>query len=409
MAIQILLLGVFYFLSRGFSLLFARYRIPDVLLLSCLGMILGPIGGFLSTGDLGAVGQVLTTVALVVILFEGGLGTSIPQLIESVGSSAKLTFGGFFSTLTLSALVTLLLSRASIMGLEPWSLTEALLFGSIVAGTSSAVVIPLLSYLKVGGLMNSALTLESAVTDVLCIIFTVAMLQIISSSDGLHVGALVGQALSALIFAAVIGFGGGLFWIWVWKKLVHMKNEILTTVAFALFIFGMTEFLGFSGGVAALAFGLTLNNYSLLPKRWISRIGADLPSVTEPERALFRELVFILKTFFFIYLGMQIPLNSWQPHAIALAVVILVYLSRNILCRWTLKPTDLVSQRDISLASFMAPKGLAAAVLATMPGQVGLSIGPTLEPIVFAVVIQSILLTSILVWLSEKTQHQAKT
>ena len=299
MAVQILFLGVFYFLSRGFSILFARYRIPDVLLLSCLGMILGPIGGFLSTGDLGAVGQVLTTVALVVILFEGGLGTSIPQLIESVGSSAKLTFGGFFSTLTLSALVTLLLSRASIMGLEPWSLTEALLFGSIVAGTSSAVVIPLLSYLKVGGLMNSALTLESAVTDVLCIIFTVAMLQIISSSDGLHVGALVGQALSALIFAAVIGFGGGLFWIWVWKKLVHMKNEILTTVAFALFIFGMTEFLGFSGGVAALAFGLTLNNYNLLPQRWISRIGADLPSVTEPERALFRELVFILKTFFF--------------------------------------------------------------------------------------------------------------
>jgi cell volume regulation protein A len=406
MAVQILFLGVFYFLSRGFSIVFARYRIPDVLLLSCLGMILGPIGGFVSAEDLGAVGQVLTTVALVVILFEGGLGTSIPQLIESLGSSAKLTLGGFISTLVLSALIMFLLSRATFIGLQPWNVTEALLFGSIVAGTSSAVVIPLLSYLRVGGLMNSALTLESAVTDVLCIIFTVAMLQIVSSSDGLHVGPLVGQALSALIFAAVIGFAGGIFWIWVWKKLVHMKNEILTTVAFALFIFGITEFLGFSGGVAALAFGLTLNNYNLLPQRWISRIGADLPSVTEPERALFRELVFILKTFFFIYLGMQIPLDSWQPHLIALAVVTVVYLARHLLCRWALKPTELVSRRDISLASLMAPKGLAAAVLATIPGQLGLSIGTTLEPIVFAVVIQSILLTSILVWLSERTKQR---
>jgi len=141
------------------------------------------------------------------------------------------------------------------------------------------------------------------------------------------------------------------------------------------------EFLGVSGGVAALAFGLTLNNYSLLPKK--------SPQLyrTKPSSGFNRRKVFVSR----------------------ICVVVAIYGFRWFLVQLLLPGSDLQEMRDYKLAAFLAPKGLAAAVLATLPSQAGLAIGPMIEPLVYAVVVLSIVSTSILVWWSEQQVKHTET
>ena len=68
----ILLVGILVFVAHFLSQLFRKTNIPDVLMLMLLGILVGPALGLVSPSDFGKVGSVLSTIALVVILFESG-------------------------------------------------------------------------------------------------------------------------------------------------------------------------------------------------------------------------------------------------------------------------------------------------------------------------------------------------
>jgi potassium/hydrogen antiporter len=72
MSIIILSIGAMIFLSHFLSLLFKKTNVPDVLVLMVVGLLLGPVMGWVNAADFGKVGPVIATIALVVILFEGG-------------------------------------------------------------------------------------------------------------------------------------------------------------------------------------------------------------------------------------------------------------------------------------------------------------------------------------------------
>ncbi|MDI6739678.1 MAG: cation:proton antiporter [Candidatus Edwardsbacteria bacterium] len=72
-ALIVLLSGVFIFLAHLFASLFTRTRVPDVLLLIVLGNVVGPVLGIVKPAHFGMVGVFLTTITLVIMLFEGGL------------------------------------------------------------------------------------------------------------------------------------------------------------------------------------------------------------------------------------------------------------------------------------------------------------------------------------------------
>ena len=73
MAAILLGIGLLVFLAHFFAALFARTRVPDVLLLMVLGIVLGPVTHLLAPDDFGKVGPVLSNLACLVILFESGL------------------------------------------------------------------------------------------------------------------------------------------------------------------------------------------------------------------------------------------------------------------------------------------------------------------------------------------------
>ena len=79
----ILSVGLLIFAAHALNFIFKKTYIPDVLILIIFGILLGPIFHIIMPQDFGRVGQVITTIALVVILFESGCSLDFKVLVRS--------------------------------------------------------------------------------------------------------------------------------------------------------------------------------------------------------------------------------------------------------------------------------------------------------------------------------------
>jgi NhaP-type Na+/H+ or K+/H+ antiporter len=388
METKILSVGLLVFFSHFLSLQFQKTNIPDVLVLMLFGILLGPLLGIVVPEHFGKVGSVVATIALVVILFESGTSLNLDVLRSSIGTTGKLTFACLAITASIVIFIGYFFLQLS------W-IASALL-GIILAGTSSAVVIPMINSLKLGEKASTVLILESALTDVICIVGVFALLQIVSQGS-VEPGKLIGGILSALVFAGVIGYVGGIGWMLVLSKIRGFPNTISSTLAFVFIVYGVTETLGFSGAIAALAMGIALNNYDKLGlKRIQALVKQEIKPLTEMDLSFYREAVFLLKTFFFVFLGISIQFRSQNIAITALVMILIIFGARLVLSRFIYEGKEF-SLRDAAISSMLAPKGLAAAVLAVMPLQYGVVGGEVIRDTVNMAVLISISLCALLV------------
>ena len=196
----------------------------------------------------------------------------------------------------------------------------------------------------------------------------------------------------------------GFVWLRLLNKIRTYPNTQFATFAIVFIVYGIAESLGFSGAIAALAFGIVLGNHSIISYRLRQFVGTRQPMgvLTDAEKILYKEIVFLLKIFFFVYLGISIPLGHVSFVVMAMCMVLAVYLLRPFIIKAVVRKAD-VSTRDMSILGVMAPKGLAAAVLAGLPMQYGVFEGSDIQSITYNVVLISIVATSILVPLLERT------
>ena len=387
MSTVILSVGLLVFIGHLMVGLFKKTRIPDVLLLTLLGIVLGPEGlGLVLGHQLGVVGSVFSQIALIVILFEGGVNMDLRAISKAIGDSSGLTFTTFAVSLVAVATLT-----QSSLG---WSM--AFILGAVLAGTSSAVVIPMVSSLKLGDRTRVALSLESALTDVLCIVGVYALLESQISGRGLEAMDLIGQISSKLVMASILGVFGGIAWLVVLGKVRQIPNTQFTVFGLAFVLYGLADVLGYSGAIASLVFGITIANvkpqtFKTVP--FLDRL--TIAMVSASERSLFGEAVFLVKILFFVYLGISLPFSRLEPFLVGGAIVATIYAARLLIVRFSLPST--CDRRDAMIAAIMVPKGLAAAILATLPLQFALPHGELIRDIAFAVVFESIILTSLLV------------
>ena len=361
--------------------------------LVALGVLIGPVAKLVTPEAFGQVGPVFTTVALVIILFESGLGLEVASLREAMSRMLRLTVLNFIVTMLSMGLLAY-----AWWGLPP---LPALALGAIVGGTSSAVVIPLVNKLHLQDISRTVLVLESTFSDVLCIVVTLGILQAIQFHE-LRVGLMVGQMLASFLMATLVGGIGGMIWSAALDKIRGLQNSIFTTPAFVFVLFGITELLGYSGAIASLAFGVTIGNAGSLPSLWSRRPKGIRPvRLNETERSFFAELVFIIKTFFFVYIGLSIRLTDWRLVLTGLGLTIFVFILRLPVVR--LSVDRQISRLDASLMAVMVPKGLAAALLASLPAQQGMAEGALIQDITYAMILFSIAGTAILSFWLEKS------
>jgi Na+:H+ antiporter len=393
-ALVLLFAGLIIFLAHLFVYLFEKTRVPDVLYLIIIGVVLGPLLHLVTPEDFGKFGQVFASIALVIILFEGGLDLSIEQLRTSLRSTATLTS------------VSFALMAGATTALAYWwlgfDLPGALFIGVVLATPSPAVIIPLIRQLALSPKAFATLMLESPLGEALGIVLALAILDSLQF-ESIRVGRLLGHLLASLGFALLIGTFGGVAWSLLLHRIRQLRYAIFTTPAFLLVLYGVTEFLGFSGPVSALTFGITLGNVGEREIPWLAKKYNLVPLVhNDVEKAFFGEIVFLIKTFFFIYLGLSIRFSDLQTFIFAGGLTGALLLARIIAVRIGIQK-GVVSSGDAAVMGILTPKGTATAVLAALPLQMGLQFGGSLQDIVYAVILTSIVGTSILVFVLEKT------
>lgn len=390
-AIVTLAIGMLIFFAHYFAHLFQRTRIPDVLFLMGAGILLGPVLNLLTPAHFGMLGPVFSAITLVFILFESGLDLDLESLKESIGGSFTLTFLNFIVTMHLVAGMSWWWA-----GL-PW--LQAFLLGAILGGTSSAVVVTVARSLKLNEGTVSALVVESALSDVFTLAVPLTFMSAILAQN-VEIGLMAGQLVSALGLAVTMGFGGGIIWAILQRRLPSLQETRFTTPAFAFIIYGVAEILGFSGPIAALVFGLTVGNIFYL-RKWLRRPMQNKPPIFmgDQEKNFFAEMVFLLRTFFFIYVGISMKFGDLPLLGLSAVITLLLFIVRIPVVKVSL-PKD-APVFDRAVASVMIPKGLGAAVLATLPFQKGVPGGDTIQAMSFGVILFSTLYSVIGVYLIE--------
>lgn len=393
----IIFLAVLIFAAHFFEWIFSHTKIPDALLLMCVGLLAGPILGLIPHDFFGEAAELAVMLVLVIVLFEGGLDLRFKTIKEAWQETVGLAVVSFFMTMVLVGGVLWI-----ILGFD---LIVALMVGSIVGGTSSVVVIPLIEHIKIKDESKAMLTLESVFSDVLAIVFTIALLEVWVSGQV--------KLFDISLFIIISFFGAAILGVvtaFVWARLLSvvrpMQNSVFTTPAAVLLLFGITEQLGWSGPIAALAFGVVMgnmkkfNNY-LEREHPFLRYALWSTTLSNKERLFFSEAAFLLQTFFFVFVGISMRAEGVGVMVVGLALVMLMIIIRPMVVKVVVKKDVLV--HDASVMSVMVPKGLAAAALATLPLQIGIKQGEVILGIVYAVILFSVLGTSLLVFAIHRT------
>ncbi len=394
-ATNILVVGALVFVAHAFTGLFSRTRVPDVLLLTIIGILLGPVLHLVTQQNFGAVGPVFATVTLIILLFEAGLSLDLDVLRGVLRSTFTLTLVNF--ALTMAGVG---IAAHYLLGVKP---QMTLMLGAILGSTSPAVIVPLTKKLRMQQGSKTVLFLESAVSDVMSIVVAIGFMESYQFGT-LRVGQMVGQVIAALVLSGIAGAGSAILWSALLRRIRGLENSIFTTPAFVFVLFGVVELLGFSGYVAAAVFGAVLGNIEVfhgIP--WMHRyLPTEAIALNETERVFFGEVVFLLKTFFFVYVGVSIQFtDAWVSYA-ALALTGLIFLIR-VPAAWIGLERN-TPVHDACLVAIMSPKGLAAVVLASIPLERHLPNGDLMQAVTYYVVFMSIVFTSVLSFLIERTR-----
>ena len=263
----IAIIGLLIFAAHLFSAIFSKRRIPDVLFLILIGLAIGPLTHWVDSQKLTLLGSILSAVTLVLILFESGIQLGFKTLKDSFRPSLKLTALNFI----ISAIAVWLLSWL-VLKIDP---VISLMLGCVLGGTASAVVIPTVRQLRMSQKSAAILILEAAIGNVFSIVLALALLEAIKSQH-VEFGMIFGTIFSSFILATVIGLLGAIFWALILDHVRNIKYSVLTTPAFVFIIYGVNEWMGYSGAIAALAFGIGMANidgiYDSLLKKVIIEI-----------------------------------------------------------------------------------------------------------------------------------------
>ena len=291
------------------------------------------------------------------------------------------------------AIITGLLQTLAFFGyLENWTLLNSILLGTILGGSSSLVVLPLVRSAGLNKKVSNILTLESSITDVLAVVITIALIQFVLIPEKGIQGML--HTVSAnFSIGAILGIIVGIIWLYVLKyfkdkEKLYQYNYMLT-FACLLLLYAFTEFVEGSAAIAALCFGIILGNASELQSMLKLQREINLDKrVTEFNS----QVSFFVKTFFFELIGLLFFID-YNLLLVSLAIVAAIAAVRPLGVRLgTFREKLLPKER--SVINGLIPRGLAAAVLAIMPASLGIPGTESFSGIVFTVIIMTIAITT---------------
>ena len=377
--VLLLAAGVVIFLGVAGEAFFKKTGIPDVAFLMILGVVIGPVLGIIQPEAVIQVVPYFAALALIIIMFDGGLNLDIKHVVKTAHFSVALAILGF-----ILSVVMITLAAHYALG---WFWLESILLGSIVGGSSSAIVFGLVRNIKISEETKSMLSFESALTDILATIVAFIFFEAVLAGQ-FNLQTLQETLGTAIIVGLVLGFGVGIPWMYVSTKLGNAQHAYMLTLGVLFVLFFLADFFGESGALTALVFGLMLGN-----KNHLSRIlKFKLPRI-ELDDPTHNQLTFLVRSFFFVFVGLMASFGQIEYVIFGILITIAVYVGRMFVGKITL--TKRFSKLDRAVTNSMIPRGLAAAVLATYPITLGLPNAEAYPQIIFFIILSSVIITTI--------------
>ena len=351
-----------------------RLGIPSLTLFLVIGMLAGSdgVGGLYF--DNPALVQTLGVIALVLILFSGGLDT------EWTGVRPVLWNGLALSTI--GVVLTALLVGWFVSWVQGFSFLEGLLLGAIVASTDAAAVFMVLRArnVKLPRPLAHLLELESGSNDPMAVVLTVALIQLMSNPST-NLWDLLWFFVVQMTVGAVAGVAMGELIRWTLNTLKLELRGIypVLSVAFALLTYGLTAELHGSGFLAVYLAGLFMRRHSV---------------VHQKNLVQFHEgLAWLMQITMFLILGLQVfPARLIPIAGVGLLVsLFLIFIARPFSVYTSLALSRL-SLREQTLVAWVGLRGAVPIVLATFPVLAGIQKADTIFHLVFFIALTSVVL-----------------
>jgi len=366
-----LLAGVLLLLGIASSKFSARLGVPVLVLFLSVGMLAGSEGLGRIPFENYDLANSVGSVALALILFDGGLRTSLDAVQRVWRPAMALS--------TIGVLITSLLTGLAAAWVLKLPLLQGLLVGSIVGSTDAAAVFSVLrtSGLKLPDRLTSTLEVESGSNDPMAIFLTLGLVQIITGGAG-STQDLVVLFLSQFGVGALAGLGVGRLATTAINRinLTYPGLYPLLALAFGLVAFGVAAVLGGSGFLAVYVAGIVLGSSSIVFRRGIF--------------SFHDAIAWLGQIVLFVMLGLlsfpsRLLAVAWEGLLIA---IVLILIARP-LAVWASAWPFRFRRRELTFLSWVGLKGAVPITLATFPLMAGVPQSQLIFNAVFFVVLVS--------------------
>jgi len=362
-----------------------RIGAPLLLVFLSVGMLAGDEGLLGLQFDNPDAALLIGSVALVIILFDGGLRTHPERFRVALGPAAMLS--------SLGVLLTCLITGISAAYLFGFSWIEGLLLGAILGSTDAAAVFSIFQSqkLRIKERVAATLEIESGSNDPMAVMLTVTLVSVLAQPDvPTNAGVILLFVQQALV-GGIVGWLSGRIFVRGCKRLeLHVSFFPLLAVAGAVLVFGLTAQLGGSGFLAVYLMGYVVGN-------------ARLPQVMHILR-VHDGLAWLSQIVMFLMLGLLMTPSSTLDilvPALILAIV-LIFIARPLAVFISLAPFRF-PWRDQIFISWVGLRGAVPIVLALFPWIAGLENQQLYFEIAFVVVLVSLVVQGwSITWIARK-------
>lgn len=362
-----------------------KLGVPSLLLFLLVGILAGEegIGGydFASPESARAIG----TVALVIILFAGGLDTKWSDMRPILLRGMLLsTFGVGITVILLAAFAWFMLGSFTTFDIGPRGLSwaDAMLLAAIVSSTDAAAVFSIFRTrdVRIPRDVRCLLEFESGSNDPTAVLLTIAFLGVITQSQEQHTGIVLSLVLQFALggtLGVVVGFCGA--WLANRIQLATPGLYPILALSLAMVVFGLAETLGGNGYLAVYTAGVVVGNRL---KRFHETILSFLDGLS-----------WLMQIFMFFVLGLLVNLSRLL-HVSGVAIsmaMFLMFVARPVSVAACLLPFR-TKWNEIAYISWVGLRGAVPIILATFPATYNIPGADGIFDVVFFIVITSVLL-----------------
>lgn len=367
------------------ELVFARTGVPDVVWLIVVGVLMGPVFGLVERKLLMDIAPFFGALTLVIVLFDGGVRLRLGELVSAAPRSLLLAVSGFVVAIVAIAAVSMAFAKLGVLPKASWTWTHGLILGAIVGGASSVVIMPALDLAGLDERLSNLLKLESALTDVLCVVGAVTLIEL-AVGGAFDKGAVLSTLGASFGIGLLYGVLGGLMWIVLHRLWGGSKHEYPITLSGLLILYVITSKAGGSAALAILTTAIVIGNAGAVTRVLKMRDAVTLELDVERFHGV---VSFMIKSFFFCFIGLMLN-PPWSLIGVGAVLGLTLLAVRWPTAQLALKGAGF-SAGERGLVAVCMPRGMAAGVLAILPAQAGVPGMQELPVVVFSCVVVTIL------------------